>query len=290
MGNRLVQDSVDVKGSQQDVANLAESLGVGQWASRMCPECHGGASKERSLSLNVQQNGVIAYYCHRNACGFKGNIYINPAEARLGVISRDPLPRERPALTEPVTPLSEREKAFFLSRYGIHDTESTIYRTDTRYALPILRPDGTRRGFITRRPYEGSPADTPANRNDYNWANKTLTYLEVEEPCQSWYGRTTATGIVLVEDSLSAMRLVEFDSSLRTVAILGTGVNAEKVREIQRASVDYDEVMIALDADATGQAFAMARKWGNAFRKCRVIVLSKDIKDSSDEELASLPL
>jgi DNA primase len=95
---------------------------------------------------------------------------------------------------------------------------------------------------------------------------------------------------VLVEDSLSAMRLVEFDSSLRTVAILGTGVNAEKVREIQRASVDYDEVMIALDADATGQAFTMARKWGNAFRKCRVIVLSKDIKDSSDEELASLPL
>jgi DNA primase len=83
------------------------------------------------------------------------------------------------------------------------------------------------------------------------------------------------------------MRIVEFDQTLRAVAILGTGVNAEKIAEIQKKST---HVLIALDADATGQAFAMARKWGNAFDTCRVIVLSKDIKDSSDEELATLPL
>jgi hypothetical protein len=289
LATKLTEESLTVNGSRQGVADLAESLGVGQWASRMCPDCEGGASKERSLSLNVQQNGVIAYYCHRNACGFKGTIYINPAEARLGVHDAHPLPRQRPVLEEPVAPLSEREKAFFLSRYGINDTESKIYRTDTRYALPILRPDGTRRGFITRRPYDGSPGDTAANRNDYHWSNKTLTYLEAEEPCQSWYGHAKEgySDVILVEDPLSAMRIVEFKPTWCAVALLGTGVNAEKIAEIQRK---VEHVYIALDADATGQAFAMARKWGSAFASCRVIVLSKDIKDSTDEELASLPL
>jgi hypothetical protein len=285
MATKLTQASLSVNGSRQGVADLAESLGVGQWASRMCPDCEGGESKERSLSLNVQQNGIIEYYCHRSACGFKGTIYINPAEARLGIISRDPVPRQRPVLEEPVAPLSEREEAFFLSRYGIHTTHERIYRTDTRYALPILRPDGTRRGFITRRPYDGSPADTAANRNHPNWSTKTLTYLEVEEPCQSWYGYGET--VIIVEDPLSAMRIVSFKPSSRAVAILGTGVNAAKIGEIQRLS---RHVQIALDADATSQAFTMARKWGNAFATCRVCVLSKDIKDSTDEELSQLPL
>lgn len=290
MSNKLTQPSLSVNSVQQSVADLAESLGVGQWASRLCPDCEGGATKERSLSLNVQQNGVIAYYCHRAACGFKGNIYVNPAEARLGVRAGEPVPRQRPMLTDPVSPLSEREAAFFLSRYGIHDTTGKIYRTDTRYALPILGPDGNRRGFITRRPYDGSPADSVANRNDPNWSTKALTYLEGDGPCQSWYGDKTRAAIaVLVEDPLSAIRLNEWDPELRTVAILGTGVNADKIGEIQRQCSDIP-VYFALDADATGQAFAMCRKWGAAFHSSRVIVLSKDIKDSSDEELASLPL
>jgi hypothetical protein len=65
-------------------------------------------------------------------------------------------------------------------------------------------------------------------------------------------------------------------------------LNAAKVAEIQKAKAPA--VWIALDADATGQAFAMARKWGAAFNYCRVCVLPKDIKDMTDEELASLPL
>jgi hypothetical protein len=34
----------------------------------------------------------------------------------------------------------------------------------------------------------------------------------------------------------------------------------------------------------------MARKWGQGFAECRVIVLEKDVKDMTDEEIGLLPL
>jgi DNA primase len=85
------------------------------------------------------------------------------------------------------------------------------------------------------------------------------------------------------------MRLVSHMSDLDAVALLGTGLNADKVREIQQVA-QHLPVYIALDADATSQAFVLARKWGSAFMSCRVVVLDKDIKDMSDDEIKALPL
>jgi hypothetical protein len=102
-------------------------------------------------------------------------------------------------------------------------------------------------------------------------------------------------GVYIVEDPISAIRLAEYFSdkwpghNASVCALMGTGFNAEKVGEIQRVACTHP-VHIALDKDATGHAFAMARKWHGAFYACRVIVLGKDIKDSTDEEIAALPL
>lgn len=301
MATRLTKETADVNGLKGEIVELALSLGVGQWAARTCPSCHGGVSKERSLSIDIQQNGIIKFFCHRAACEFSGNAYTSPGAASLGVKPQgEGVGKgrgERPLL-EPVHPLSEREYAYFLSRYGIPQSaaESRIYRTDTRYALPILRPDGRRRGFITRRPYADSPADTAANRNDSQYAVKSLTYLEADEPCQSWYGASVPECVLIVEDPLSALRITSYWEHLEgesypvsAVAILGTGVNADKLGEIQKVAKQAT-VYIALDKDATAQAFAMARKYGQAFAKCRVIVLERDIKDSTDDELAQLPI
>jgi hypothetical protein len=191
--------------------------------------------------------------------------------------------------------LSKDDVAFFEKRYGVDAIEHNIRRTAARYALPIVGPDGASRGWITRRPYDGSPADTEANRRDPQWSTKALTYLETDDPCLSWYhtGKAKTHGAYLVEDQLSAMRLLKFLTTngkpARVVALLGTGLNAAKVAEIQRIARG-SPVSICLDKDATGHAFALARKWGQAFSTCRVIVLSKDIKDSTDSELVDLPL
>ena len=276
--------------ARQAIVDIAQEKGVGQYASQLCPSCFGGSTKERTLSLSVESNGVIKYHCFRASCGFSGTAY-STAAARIVAPEARAEDRLKP-FTGDLHPLSKREVAFFESRYGIDPRyiEGRIYRTGDRYALPIFNPAGAKRGYITRRPFDNSPADTPAARNDPQYAVKALTYLEVDGPVQSWYRvDSDAKGVVLVEDCISAMRLVSYVPELDAVALLGTGLNAEKVREIQQVAHNVP-VCIALDADATGQAFAMARKWGSAFMSCRVVVLDKDIKDMSDDEITALPL
>lgn len=268
---------------RQALVDLASRVGVGQYGALQCPECEGGSKHERSLSLNVAPNGEIKYHCHRAGCGLSGTVYSRPDRIPLageGVTAKSgPKP-----LTADLHMLSDREVAWFKTRFYLSDTAITsIRRTANRYALPIYAPNGSIRGWLTRRPWEGSPADTEEARKDSSYEFKALTYMENLDPVQSWY-REDRLYTILVEDPISAMRLAA--EGRRAVSILGTGVNAGKIAELQR---NTKHVVIALDADATGQAFAMARKWGQAFDSTRVIVLSKDIKDCTPEELGELP-
>jgi hypothetical protein len=272
--------------AHQAVVNLAGRLGAGQYGAELCVECEGGSKRERSLSLLVQPSGEIKYHCHRAGCGFSGTVYSRPDQIPApgeGVGAKaGPKP-----LTADLHTLSDREVAWFKERFNLPDSAITsIRRTAHRYALPIHAPDSSIRGWLTRRPWEGSPADTEEARRDGQWEFKALTYMENLEPVMSWYNNLNHNGpVYIVEDPISAMRLGDIDK--RAVAILGTGVNAGKIAELQRNTCF---LAIALDADATGQAFTMARKWGQAFDSTRVIVLTKDIKDCSDEELGALPL
>lgn len=284
--------------ARQRVLDTAVRLGVGQFSSQLCPACDGGQSREKTLSLDIGHNGIIKFHCFRASCDFSGTMY----QSGLSVHRQENLDKEpgsRP-YTGDLHPLSATELDFFGTRYGIDRdvSKNGIYRTEKRYALPLLSPLGKIRGYITRRPYDGSPADTPENRTDGQYQYKALTYMEGDYPVQSWYGDTDnmvmAPKVVIVEDCLSAMRIASYSRRTNSpqtaaVSICGTGVNARKIAEIQQVAYGSD-VYIALDADATGQAFAMARKWGPAFNKCHVIVLSRDVKDMADDELHQLPL
>lgn len=292
MATKLGQSESNLdKIALQSVADMAESLGAGQYAARLCPQCEGGGSRERSLSLDIGSNGVVKFYCHRASCEFKGSIYaggpIGPVPQRSdGADHAAGKPRGNNPLTAPLYPLTAEDTAWFKRRFYF-DPPDSVKRTETRYALPILRPDGSTRGYITRRPWDGSPLDTEASRHDSQYAMKALTYLDAaEEPVQSWYSGKRGSKLIIVEDQISAMRLAEYGETLAVCAILGTGINAQKVHEIQSEFISF--VTIALDADATGQAFAMARKWGPAFESCRVCVLPKDIKDMTPGELDAL--
>jgi hypothetical protein len=272
----------------QAIVDLASRIGVGQHGAELCPECEGGVKHERSLSVLVEAGGQIKYHCHRAGCGLSGTVYSRPD--KIPAVGEPTTAKAGPRpLTADLHMLSEREVAWFKDRFHISDESITsIRRTAHRYALPIYAPDTSIRGWITRRPWEGSPADTEEARRDSYWDIKALTYMENLDPVMSWYGiGEIDSPTVLVEDPISAMRLVGFKPAYRAVAILGTGINAGKIAELQR---NNHSIVIALDADATGQAFAMARKWGQAFDSTRVVVLSRDIKDCSDDELARLPL
>lgn len=257
-----------------DIEMLASAVGDGQHSGLKCPAC-GAHTNDRALSMRVEGNSIQAI-CHRASCGFK---YQNKSR---------PIPLDnRPSRVRPYTGelrlLDAPDERWLYERFHLlDDTKFGMFRkSDGRYFIPIISPEGRRRGWVSRRPWEGSPlydGDTIQA--------KSLTYMENEEPVQSWYGtfRVRPNAVVAVEDQISAMRVGQ-DTRYPAVALLGTGMNEEKVAEIQRHA---KHLIIALDEDATGQAFSHARKWGQAFDSCRVVILRRDIKDDTCENVAKI--
>ncbi len=191
------------------------------------------------------------------------------------------------------TALTSQDITFFEERYGLKppDSNELIFRADSRYAMPIRRPHGSPRGYVLRAPWR----DSPLHIATHIPARKALTYMHVAEPVQSFYLRpytvgslVPASSLVLVEDQLSAIKLYQL--GYNSVALLGVpnkgNIGADRVAEISR--VPASEVIVALDSDATAEAFNFVRQWGAAFTHSRVAILTKDIKDTPSDEIREI--
>lgn len=196
--------------------------------------------------------------------------------------------------TGPLYALSTEDLEFFKSRYELNTVPAMrgIMRgADDRYALPIFDARGIERGIVLRQPWGGAPI--------YGCSlikPKADTYVSRRGPVQSHYGTQSAArhnALVVVEDQLSAIKLAAH--GYPSVALLGTPADkigtysgSDRVAELSRRGAVLDEVIIALDSDATEDAFMFARKWGHAFRRLRVAILSSDIKDTPSSEFAEV--
>ncbi len=189
-------------------------------------------------------------------------------------------PSQMTPYTGPVLPLTEEDWDFFLSVYEL--TAQTAMRyirraVEPRYILPIYAPNGDIRGHVAREGWPGSPIRA-ARPSAYK---KALTYMCMPNaPVQSFYYIPDCRPLVLVEDQLSAIKLAA--SGYNAVALLGVpndgSIGVDRVREISK--LPCSEVIIALEADTTENAFQFVRKYGMAFKKIRVAILEKDIKDT----------
>jgi hypothetical protein len=240
-----------------------------------CPSCgHSNFSVRR-------KGGKLLWNCFRVSCGERGatfipGLYSTPADAE----STPGIPRLN-TYTGDIAQLNEERvgslaERFNLSGYVIrkHVFASAEYQ---RYVLPIYTPRGTNRGYVLRTPW-GQGTELFSGQT-WDTSRKSLTFQSEEGPLLSWY-RAVSPFTVIVEDQISAIKANA--AGYNSVALLGTSLNAEKVAEIQRYS---PHVSIALDADATAQAFRHARKWQHAFESFRVVVLTKDLKDMKMEEV-----
>jgi len=187
-------------------------------------------------------------------------------------------------------PLRIEDYDFFYSRFQIPTwalaTGGMIQRSPLgHYLLSIYGPNGLKRGVVARIPWKGAPL-----WNGIPPGPKADTFRSAWGPVQSHYRGSHEVGpLVLVEDQLSAIKLEAhgYDS----VALLGTPADvvgtyggSDRVAEIATRARTHDEVIVALDADATTEAFLFVRKWGSAFRQIRVAILSKDLKDTPPEQ------
>jgi hypothetical protein len=181
-----------------------------------------------------------------------------------------------------IVELPDADVEFFRAVYEIYTPFSTRYIKlnphSQRYVLPILSPEGKLRGHVLRQPWKGAP------QKRLLFYPKADTYMSTFEPVQSFYGGWDAP-LIMVEDQLSAIKL--YALGYRSVAVLGTPYandpfgfqQGDRVAELAREAGDKG-LIVALDSDATESAFMFAKKWGYAFKKIRVAILDKDLKDT----------
>lgn len=255
---------------------LEISLQPGHTRRTQCPWCR---NSERSMTISRQALGLL-YRCHRASCDHSG--FVPTAGEILPVPDKDS-PRERATrpFTGSIYPLSQASQRFFAERYELSADVATgfIQETESEYVLPIYDPLGHERGVNVRQPWKGAPLKGADGKP------KSLIYMSSASPVQAFYYEDSTLPMVVCEDQLSAIKVA--DSGLaNAVALLGTHMDATRVQEI--AMLHPKEVIIAMDEDATSKAFLAARKWGLAFRKIRVTMLGKDLKDTPMADFAGV--
>ncbi len=267
--------------ARDEIRLLASGLAVGSNMRVQCPSCHGGQSGEHTLSVRRYPDG-LKWLCFRASCCERGSTQ------ELSEPVGDMLPL-KPALkpfTGPLHPLEEKDTAYFVERFKLDADITDLYVRRTgrgEYAFNVNDPLGRTRGVVIRQPIWGGLPKAPRDAYSDPSMPKALTYMHAEGPVQACYLTQVVPvrggHVVLVEDQVSAMRAAQ--AGVESVALLGTTLNAAKVREI--AQRNPKEVIIALDADATSTAFQLAQTWGLAFRRTRVALLERDLKDEPSD-------
>lgn len=132
-----------------------------------------------------------------------------------------------------------------------------------RYIYTVRSPSLAVRGYIARSFSGASP--------------KVLTYNELPgDPFIGWAGKGPVT--VIVEDWVSAEKIVASVGFAGAVALNGTYLSLEMVREIHETS-DGGQVILALDKDAWAKSIGYLQQYGNMFNpRLRVWRLEDDLK------------
>lgn len=261
--------------SRAAVATEAMTLEPGQTLRVVCPFCGGGSDGERSMAITLNaDNGLILYICFRGHCGESG--VIGNGGGSL-VYKRSP-PAFTPYERGDVVPVSAKRVPSWvreqLAKWRIRPEEVTHWfysPAEDRILMPVHGPLYELRGYVRRGPPDRKP--------------KVLTGLvDNTQPFQGWHLRDTPrTHLILVEDVPSAYRLMLNDAE--AVALTGCTPSDDALDEIVRvARQRKQQVVWALDPDATSKAIKYSSKVSLRVAS-RVLVLDKDIKDMTDEEI-----
>lgn len=255
-----------------DILMSAAGLDPGQRMRILCPTCGGGSKQELTLSVSVDDTGAVLWHCFRASCGASGR----HGGGRL--VRERHTPRQQTArpFRGELQQLTEEQECFLLKKIGWTSQHVAMARPrwspdQQRYAFPVFGPMATRRGYVLR-----SYAD------DTNGAPKALTRMDVEEPHLSWYRFKPERPTVIVEDIPSAVRAAMY---VNAVSLCGTGCGPDYANEIAAHTQD---VVWALDADATRLAVKLHRDYALLFHNSRVLPLECDLKDMLEGDLSAL--
>lgn len=250
-----------------EIRLMGSDLSDGESVRTICPVCGGGTSSEQTFVVSRDIDGLV-WHCFRAGCGTKGATGGAGASRQTSNI-RKPSPKWEGK----TYPIPDMVKERIHTLWGLSEVPPTWFWTTDRggrVAMSILSPSGSHRGWVLR---SLKPEVKP----------KALTYVNEDEEGMSWYKTQPYRGTVIVEDIPSAVRA---SSYVNAVALLGTGIGLDRAQEIAGAATR--PIIMALDQDATAQSFRWAKKYSLIWEDVIVLPLSKDIKDSTEEELQGI--
>jgi hypothetical protein len=248
-----------------NIALEAEALSEGESVRIHCETCQGTVP---TLAITRKEDGTIVWQCFRAICDERG------ARHQGGGYHKSGAPREKPKHVRYTGDLRELDRLdceFLEETVGfdaahVRTAQVRYAEEEDRFMFPIIGPAYQRRGYVKR-----------------TWDNfvrtKALTHLEVDEPHLSWYRPWDEGETIIVEDIPSAVRASRY---MNAVALCGTACGPEVINEIAQ---NARRVVWALDEDATNQSVRLWRMHSLLFDASRVLVLNKDLKDMTEEEL-----
>lgn len=251
----------------------------------LCPQCQGGSTAEKSLSLRLDEQGGAVWQCHRRTCGWAGNVPGRSGFQSLGkpkAWRRPEPPRETP---RPEVLLRWFEKrgigSATVEKFGIYRTRHWIAQAEAEVPVTAFpyRHGGELVGIKYRYDYrkaDGSAAKTFAQEKETEPTLYNADALNVDEVCfvegemdvLSCY-EAGVTNAVSLRDGASSAR----EKSDRRYAALKT--HWRVLKDVQR-------FILAGDMDEVGQAFMqeLARRLGR--EKCRIVEWPEGCKDANE--------
>lgn len=240
------------------IAAWDATLAPGQSDRSRCPKCQ---AEEAAFVVTKQEDGSLAWICHRASCGYKGAT--QPSAAGM----RQNAPRLRQHAAAPEVDLYVNNEWLGL-QYDIDGkalgaagvAQDTI---SNGWYFPIYDNHGSKLGFNLRW-YDGR-------------VPKCRMYLtkDSESATMAWYRHPGERDwVILVEDQVSAIKI--WSLGYDAVALLGTHLDPGRAGAI---SQEYFNCLIWLDVDAAKKAAQYAAHFRLYFDRIDWHVSSLDPKD-----------
>lgn len=255
----------------------ADGFSVGdQKSGLICPFCHGGATKERSLSIRAFFDGVN-YKCFRASCGKSGKLNL-----KTGFLSEDKdknsnvteLPWVKAFELVPITKDWEDE----LLKYGILKSHAVAKGWQCNVVgnlviplKPVMAP------VVVGHEFRNKDGRLPKSR--MHMMTGALNF-----PRNAFETKHKKETVLIVEDSISALKA---SIVCRTYSLQGTNFSQRHAEELAD-NWKAKRYLLALDRDATQKSVEFLNKYKFILPAMRLCPINRDIKNFRVSEIEEL--
>jgi hypothetical protein len=173
-------------------------------------------------------------------------------------------------------------QGLLLSKYGIRMDETILngwgwVPEEKRVFIPIRNKNGTKIGCSLRSFDTHAFAKNKVfiHDPDYPTMDVTVSFFDTKPVC------------LIMEDQLSKLKASRYARA--SVALLGTGMNVMKAKEIAGICAERNcKPVWALDPDAFNLAMRYRQEYNAILPNQKIVRLKRDVKDMSESEIKQL--